>query len=148
MVPPYPYSIIEDHRDVPLEDCWYARPQLFFTCHLRPIGGRLPKNGLFKTGPDDLLYHLVFFNTFEELKLPIKGPMEDAGVISAVTYLPLSLRGSGREHYGQSPPFSVVSGGQLHSDSSSLLQQAQGYWLPNGLCRLCGSEWQAWQQCV
>jgi hypothetical protein len=41
----------------------------------------LPKNGLFKIGPDDLLYHLVFFNTFEELKLPIKGPMEDAGVI-------------------------------------------------------------------
>ena len=41
----------------------------------------MPKNGLFKTGPDDLLYHLVFFNTFEELKLPIKGPMEDAGVI-------------------------------------------------------------------
>ncbi len=58
--------------------CWYARPQLFFTCHLRPIGGRLPKNGLFKIGPDDLLYHLVFFNTFqEELKLPIKVQMED-----------------------------------------------------------------------
>ena len=35
--------------------------------------------------PDDLLYKLVFFNTFEELKLllnlPIKGPMEDAGVV-------------------------------------------------------------------
>jgi hypothetical protein len=28
--------------------------------------------------PDDLLRELVFFNTFEELKLPIKGPMEDA----------------------------------------------------------------------
>ena len=41
----------------------------------------MPKNGLFKTGPDDLLYHLVFFNTFEELKLPITGPMEDAGVV-------------------------------------------------------------------
>ncbi len=41
----------------------------------------MPKNGLFKIGPDDLLYHLVFFNTFEELKLPIKGPMEVAGVI-------------------------------------------------------------------
>ena len=81
VVPPYPYSIIEDHSDVPLEYCWYARPQLYFTCHLRPIGGRLPKNGLFKICPDDLLYHLVFFNTFEELKLPIKGPMEDAGVI-------------------------------------------------------------------
>ncbi len=41
----------------------------------------MPKNGLFKISPDDLLYHLVFYNTFEELKLPIKGPMEDAGVI-------------------------------------------------------------------
>ncbi len=48
---------------------------------LCPIGGRLPKNGLFKTSLDDLLYHLIFFNTFEVLKLPIKGPMEDAGVI-------------------------------------------------------------------
>ena len=48
---------------------------------LCPIGEKLPKNGLFKICPDDLLYHLVFFNTFEELQLPIKGPMEDAGVI-------------------------------------------------------------------
>ncbi len=31
--------------------------------------------------PDDLLYELVFFNTFEELHLPIKGPMEDSGVV-------------------------------------------------------------------
>ena len=31
--------------------------------------------------PDDLLRELVFFNTFEELKLPIKGPVEDAEVI-------------------------------------------------------------------
>ena len=34
---------------------------------------------LFK--PDDLLRELVFFSTFEELNLPIKGPMEDSGVI-------------------------------------------------------------------
>ncbi len=27
------------------------------------------------------VYYPVFFNTFEELKLPIKGPIEDAGVI-------------------------------------------------------------------
>ncbi len=31
--------------------------------------------------PDDVSYYLVFFSTFEELTLPIKGPMEDAGVI-------------------------------------------------------------------
>ncbi len=30
--------------------------------------------------PDDLCYHLVFFITFEELKLPISWPMEHAGV--------------------------------------------------------------------
>jgi hypothetical protein len=31
--------------------------------------------------PDDLLRELVFFNTFEELNLPIKGPMEDSVVV-------------------------------------------------------------------
>ncbi len=30
---------------------------------------------------DDLLRDLVFFNTFEELNLPIIGPMEDSGVV-------------------------------------------------------------------
>ena len=41
----------------------------------------MPKTGSHKTGPDDLRYDLVFFSTFEELTLPIKGPMEDAGVV-------------------------------------------------------------------
>jgi hypothetical protein len=42
----------------------------------------LPKNRTYKTGPDDIVYTLVFsFSTIEEPKLPIKGPMEDAGVI-------------------------------------------------------------------
>jgi hypothetical protein len=79
-----PYCIEEDRHDVPLEDCWYARPQLSFTCILRPKDGRLPKTRSYrsyKTSPDDIIYTLVFFSTFEELKLPIKGPMGDAGVI-------------------------------------------------------------------
>jgi hypothetical protein len=52
-----------------------------FKCLLRPKHGRQPKNRNYKACPDELLYHLVFFNTFEELNLPIKGPMEEAGVI-------------------------------------------------------------------
>jgi len=80
VVPPYPYCIEEVSQDVPLEDCWYARPQLLFTCYLRPTGGRPPKNASYRCGPDDLRYNLVFFSTFEELKLPISGPMERAGV--------------------------------------------------------------------
>jgi hypothetical protein len=34
----------------------------------------------YKTGPDDTPHSFVFFSTFEALDLPIKGPMEDAGV--------------------------------------------------------------------
>ena len=81
VVPPFPYCIEEDRHDVPLEDCWYARPQLFFTCVMRPKNGRLPKDKRCHAGPDDIRYTLVFFSTFEELNLPMKGPMEDAGVV-------------------------------------------------------------------
>ncbi len=84
MVSPYPLCIEEDRHDIPMEDCWYARPQLFFTCVLRPKDRRLPKNRTYKSGPDDIVYTLVFFSTFEKLKLPIKGPMEDAGVIKLI----------------------------------------------------------------
>jgi hypothetical protein len=81
VVPPYPFSIKEDSDDVPLSDCWYARPQLFFKCTLLPKNGRQPKNPTYRSCPDDLSYNLVFFSTFEELMLPIQGPMGDAGVI-------------------------------------------------------------------
>jgi len=81
VVPPFPYSIAKEIDYVPFDDCWYAHTQLFFQCHLRPSGGRPPKNPSYKIGPDDLLVNLVFFSTFEELNLPIHGPMEDAGVL-------------------------------------------------------------------
>ncbi len=51
IVPPYPYCIEEDRHDVALEDCWFARPQLFFKCCLRPKDGRVPKNSTYKAGP-------------------------------------------------------------------------------------------------
>ena len=41
----------------------------------------MPKTGSHKTGRDDLRYNLVFNSTFKEITLPIKGPMEDAGVV-------------------------------------------------------------------
>ena len=63
MVPPFPYCIEDDRHDVPLDDCWYARPQLFFTCVLHPKNGRLPKNRTYKSGPDDIECTLVFFST-------------------------------------------------------------------------------------
>jgi hypothetical protein len=81
VVPQFPYCIEDDRHYVPLDDCRYACPQLFFTCVLRPKNGRLQKNRTYKSGPDDIECTLVFFSTFEELNLPIKGPMEDSGVV-------------------------------------------------------------------
>ena len=62
VVPPYPYCIEEDRLDVNLDDCWYARPQLFFKCHLRPKNGREPKNSSYKTGPGIYMHiHVYLF---------------------------------------------------------------------------------------
>ena len=43
-------------------------------------GWETPENRTYSCGPDDLRYHMVFFSTFEELKLPISWQMESAGV--------------------------------------------------------------------
>ena len=108
VVPPFLYCIEEDRHAVPLEDCWYARPQLYFTCVLRPTNGRLPKNRSYKKGPDDIEYTLVFFSTFEELTLPFKGPMEDAGVVKLYESSPTPCL------YGHSKPFEVKGGISLY----------------------------------
>ena len=77
IIPPYPFTL-EDPANVPLEDAWYARPQLFFSCWFRPADGRPPSQGNYTRGPDDFEMHLVFFSTFEVLKLPARSPMDDA----------------------------------------------------------------------
>jgi hypothetical protein len=68
----------------------------------------MPKNKTYKTGPDDCLYNLVFFSTFEELKLPIKGPMENSGVVKL--YEPSLTPFLYVVDVGQSPPYPIVSG--------------------------------------
>jgi hypothetical protein len=46
-----------------------------------PKGRKNAKGRETQIGPDDCRFDLDFFSTFEELTLPIKGPMEDAGVV-------------------------------------------------------------------
>ncbi len=77
IIPPYPFTP-EDPPNVPLEDAWYARQQLFLTCWFRPMDGRPPGQGNYTIGPDDFEMELVFFSTFKELKLPASGPMDHA----------------------------------------------------------------------
>ena len=38
---PYPF-VLYDPSDIPLEKCWFALPQLYFTFRLRPKKGRSP----------------------------------------------------------------------------------------------------------
>ena len=83
---PYPFSL-EDPSDMSLEDAWHARPQLFFKSILRPQNERPPKNPSWTRGPDDLEATLVFFSTFEELKLPATGPMDRATTQSSTSIL-------------------------------------------------------------
>ena len=64
IVPPYPYCIEEDRHDVALEDCWFARPQLFFKCCLRPKHGREPKNSNYKAGPGIYRYIHVYLSMY------------------------------------------------------------------------------------
>ena len=67
-VHPFPYAVGEP-SDVPLERCWVVRPQLFFSCHLQPRGGRPPKRANYTCDVDDIQVQLVFYSTFEPVDL-------------------------------------------------------------------------------
>ena len=77
--PPSPY-VVGESSDVPADQCWVVRPQLFFSCHLRPRGTRLPRRANCKYGPDDIQVQIVLYSTFEPMVLPGGGPMEGMGV--------------------------------------------------------------------
>ncbi len=47
--------------DVALEDCWFARPRLFFKCCLRPKYGRVPKKILYKKGYNYIYKYLYVY---------------------------------------------------------------------------------------
>ena len=77
--------------------------------------------------PDDLLRELVFFNTFEELNLPIKPDQvthggRGSGQAVRTTPNTVSVRGSSREHGGQSPPHAAIPGWKCNSDNPSPVQ--------------------------
>ena len=150
VVPPYPYCLEEDRHSVPLDDCWYARPELFFTCHLRPAHGRLPKNSTYKHGPDDLCYTLVFFSTFEVLDLPFKGPMEDAGVVKLYepSPTPCLYVAPAENMVGRVPLIPCFLAGNSTPTIPHKFSKRRDSGFSVRLCRLCGCGWKTRQQCV
>ena len=120
IIPPYPFTL-EDPPNVPLEDTWYARPHLFFSCWFRPTGGRPPSQGNYTIGPDDFQMELVFFSTFEELQLPARGPMDHATtkLYEPSPTPPDTVRGPPQQCSGESAPFPPVPGRQRHSHDTT-----------------------------
>ena len=119
VIPPYPYCIEEVPHDVPLEDCWYACPQLRFTCTFvqnmeEPRRIQLTDTALM-TSMSTWCLVLVFFSTFEELKLPISGPMASVGVTklyepSLTPCLYVAPAANNAQHGGQSSSDPLVPG--------------------------------------
>ena len=79
-IPPYPCVVTESSSEVPLDQGWVVRPQLFFSCHLRPRGARLPRRANYTYCQDDIQVQLVFDSTFEPMVLPMGSPMDAMGV--------------------------------------------------------------------
>ena len=92
-IPPYPCVVTKSSSDVPLDQGWVVRPQLFFSCHLRPRGARLPRraNLSYTYCPDDIQVQLVFYSTFEPMVLPMGGPMDAMGVQKLYTPSPTTI---------------------------------------------------------
>ena len=118
-VPPYIYVL-----DDPLDQCWYARHQLLFTCHLRPRDWLLPKRISDMFGEDDFRLELVFYtkstrfySTFEPLDLPGSGPMEIQGVPKFYERRPYSTWAPSQMVGGAYPGYPCFSEATLHRPS-------------------------------
>ena len=59
------------------DSLWIVRPQLFFTCTVRPPHA---KRGPHNKNPEDIPLNLVFFSAFEDLLLRTTGTMESNGI--------------------------------------------------------------------
>ena len=134
IVPPYPFTL-QDPLDVPIGDCWYARPQLFFTCHVRPKHGRQPTRTNYIHCPDDILLELLFFSTFESLDLHMDCPMERAGVqkLYEPTPTPILFVAPCQNVRGRVPLFPLFLNGNVTPTIPFLYRQHQRTKFPHGI---------------
>ena len=68
VIPPFPYHTQPDAFDPKdseeWEDAWFACPELFFKCSIRPIGGS-------DTGTEDIELELMFYRQFPKFDRPL-----------------------------------------------------------------------------
>jgi hypothetical protein len=83
-IPPYPYYIGDRGADYDVvasipdpDSMWVVRPQLFFTCTVRPPHATRGRHNKYA---EDIALNLVFFSAFEDLGLRTTGTMESNGI--------------------------------------------------------------------
>ena len=83
-IPPYPHYIGDRGADYDVassisdpDSMWIVRPQLFFSCTLRPLNAAKDR---YNRSPEDIPLDLVFFSAFEDLRLRTTGTMESNGI--------------------------------------------------------------------
>ncbi len=79
-IPPDPHYISDrdDGNDIAAalsdpDSMWIVRPQMFFSCTVRPLTSRVDR---YNNPPDDIPLDLVFFSAFQVLHLQFTGTME------------------------------------------------------------------------
>jgi hypothetical protein len=79
-ISPYPHYVgdRDDGYDVAAalsdpDSMWIVRPQLFFSCTVRPLTARVD---CYNNSPDDIPLDLFFLSAFEDLHLQFTGTME------------------------------------------------------------------------
>ena len=77
VIPPFPYHTSPDTFDTKeeWEDAWFACPELFFKCTVRPIGGC-------EDGSEDFDLELMFYRQFARFRRPLTPyhPLQRAGM--------------------------------------------------------------------
>ncbi len=83
-IPPYLYYIGDRGADYDVvasiadpDSMWIVRPQLFFTCTVRPPHATIGRHNKYA---EDIALNLVFFSAFEVLRLRTTGTIESNGI--------------------------------------------------------------------
>ena len=120
-IPPHPHYIgpRDAEHDVAAsisdpDSMWIVRPQLYFSCTLRPLNAAVD---CYNNSPEDIPLDLVFFSAFEDLLLRITGTMESRGVRKLYEPSPIPTLYVGRveDVLGRVPLFPCFLDGNLTS---------------------------------
>lgn len=88
VIPPFPYHTHPDEFDTTedWDDAWFACPELFFRCTVRPIGAS-------EEGIEDFQLDLMFYRQFEKFNHPLTPdhPLQRAGMEMVYDAFPIPL---------------------------------------------------------